>query len=220
MKRFYSWNEYYQDRKANISNLLLHWQYLLKVVIARPKKLLEIGCGSAEHSLFVKKVLPSTKVYLLDLDRKLLQKVIDNHPGIVTDHYIADVTSPSSISKLHLEPMDIAISQGLMEHFPDKEFIKVIENIRKITSNYLFSVPSNLYPTIDYGNEILRSSEQMRELLSVIPKIRYKVSPYIDIGLRTKFVALKTKKMSTISLIKYLLTGSSHLLIEIKYLAK
>ncbi|KKQ75899.1 MAG: hypothetical protein US96_C0002G0012 [Candidatus Woesebacteria bacterium GW2011_GWB1_38_5b] len=218
MPRLSSWYAYYKNRKPNISNILLHWQYLARIIWFKPKSLLEIGCGPAEHSLFVKKLIPSVKLSLLDQDRKLLNFVVTRNRRLINKYYVADISSPAALSKLQLSKYDLVISQGLMEHFSDQMFARVITNIGELTKHYLFSIPSNLYPNQDYGNEILRSCSQVEQLLSRVPNIAYKVIPYFDIGFRTKIIAKKLKKMTLLPFIKYFLFGSLHLLIEIKYL--
>lgn len=209
-----TWNSYYQRRPQDISNILLHWQYLLMIFWFQPKYLLEIGCGPAQHALFIKKVLPGVKVYLLDKDQKLLEKVVLKNKKDISNYWLVDALT---WRYLPCPVFDLVVSQGLIEHFTDQQIVKLIENFRLKAKKLLFSVPSGNYPTLDYGDEILRSAKEYKAILSTVEKIKFRVVPCLDLGLRTKLLKIRTKKSNWRETIRALFFESNHLLIEIAY---
>ena len=70
-----SWHGFYENYKGRPSNIWLHWPYLNRIKKFKPKSILEIGCGPADHAMYIKRKKPSTKIFLLDQDTKLLKKV-------------------------------------------------------------------------------------------------------------------------------------------------
>lgn len=210
----HSWSEYYVGHQHSYSNIVLHYQYLLAVLVCRPKTLLEIGCGSADHSIFLKKLLPKLKINFLDNDELILGKVKETYSDLVSGAYLADILDSAQVQSI--PTFDVIISQGLMEHFNDEDFIRIIENFRGKARKYIFSIPSNNYPTKDFGNEILRSKSEVSSLLNSIPNITYSVSGYFDIGIKTKFVGLSLRK-SLIEKLEYMFFSSNHILVKISY---
>lgn len=202
-----SWYTYYSDKPYNISNLLLHWQYLILILWLRPKSILEIGCGPAQHSLFIKKLLPKTSIFLLDKDKKILQNIPDKDIHKIE----ADVLKIQP-------PADLVISQGLLEHFTDNQIIKLVKNFRGKTKMILSSVPSDNYPVKDFGNEILRNEKAYRDILGRVPDIRFSVIGYIDLGWRTKMLGIKINKLDLFSSLEYIFFRPNHLLIIIEYI--
>jgi len=210
-----SWTNYYRNHKFSFSNILLHYPYLLKILLNKPKHILEIGCGTADHSLFIKKILPRVNVSLLDLDKNLLNKVKKLYKKKITAVYNIDVLDKKEISTL--PKFDLIISQGLLEHFNDNEFIDIINNFSETSKKMIFSIPSNFYQFRDFGNEILRSKEQVESLL-IKCGFKFKVSNYIpDIGIKTKIGLIRFNKMNIYNSLKFLLYNSCHLLVEINY---
>ena len=220
MARKNTWHTFYQDRSFSYSNIALHWQYLAKIISTRPKKILEIGCGPADHSLFIKKIFPRCKIYLLDADEVIVKKIRKKSRGRFKRVYLGDVLNKEELDQLKIPFTDVVFSQGLMEHFNDRNFKKVIENFRYRTKRFIFSVPSNNYPVREFGNEILRSKEELDRILKKIGGIRYKISPYLDIGIRTKIYWLKINRCCLSQKIKYLFFQPNHFLVTIRYLVQ
>lgn len=208
------WSDYYKNIKTNKLNIYLHFQYILLIIFLNPKKIIEIGCGSGDHSIFIKKLFKKKIISFLDNDKDILENAYKKYSSNVQNFYYADILNKEKINKI--EYHDIAMSQGLMEHFSDKDFIKIIENFRGKVNYFIFSIPSNYYPTIDFGNEILRSKREVEFLLHKISNIEFKVINYFDIGFRTKINGLK--KFNNLSSKLLYFFKSNHLLIKIKYL--
>lgn len=212
-----SWADYYVGHQRNLSNIILHYPYLFAILWRRPRTILEIGCGSADHSMFLKKQFPKLEISFLDNDEKILATAKSTYQDCVANTYLVNILDNKEVQSI--PPFDVIMSQGLMEHFEDAEFIRIIDNFRGKAGNFIFSIPSNYYPTHDFGNEILRSKKEVTDLLNTIPEIKYNVSGYFDIGLKTKLVGAKEKK-GIFQKLKYIFFGSNHILVNISYLMR
>lgn len=209
------WSDYYAGQGGSLTNIVLHLPYLLAVLLRRPRSILEIGCGTAAHSLFLKKIASGKRVSLLDSDEHILRAAKAPHPKRIEGVYDVDVRDERAVQEMPF--FDLVMSQGLMEHFDDAEFRHVIENFRGKTTSFVFSVPSNEYPTRDFGDERLRSKSEIADLLAGIDGIGFTVSPYLDIGVRTKLVGARRRKGFREKL-RYVFCCSNHILVSVSYL--
>ena len=209
-----TWAKYYESYQPNKLYILLHFHYLISILILCPKSIIEIGCGSADHSIFIKKTFNRKKISFLDNDKIILNNAQKKYSSLVSNFYEADILNKKMIQGVHHH--DIGMSQGLMEHFNDDDFVKIIKNFRGKVKYFIFSIPSNHYPTIDFGNEILRSKHEIKNLLSNIERIDFSVKNYFDIGIKTKMIG--AKKINNPFLKFLYLFKSNHLLIKIRYL--
>lgn len=210
-----TWSDYYAHQVFSLSNIILHYPYLLRILLFKPSNILEIGCGPAQHSLFIKSISKKIKLSVLDLDRELLKKVKARALDNIEEFYNIDILNTEKVSKL--PKFELVISQGLLEHFNDQDFLKIIDNFSIITNRMIFSIPSNHYHNQDFGNEILRSKASVQRLLTKT-KYRFKVRNYpLDIGLRTKINLLKQNNLGLLESLRLLFFTSCHLLVEITY---
>jgi len=209
-----SWADYYVGHQRNFSNIVLHYPYLLAILRRKPRTILEIGCGSADHSMFLKKQFPKLEISFLDNDEKILATAKSAYMDRVANTYLVNILDNKEVQSIPL--FDVIMSQGLMEHFENAEFIRIIDNFRGKAGSFIFSIPSDFYPTRDFGNEILRSKNEISDLLNTIPKIKYSVSGYFDIGLKTKLVGTKKIK-GVFQKLGYLLFSSNHILVSVSY---
>lgn len=213
-----SWHRYYKKNKGiTFSNIFLHWPYLLKISSLRPETALEIGCGTADHSIFLSHLLPHLRISLLDYDKNILARLKNKLKNNIFKFYLCDLVNKKSV-KINLSNyrFDVIYSQGLMEHFSKINFQKVILNLLPYTDKFIFSLPSESYPSKDFGDELLRNKKELESILEPITNITLKISPYFpDIGYRTKIVKINKNKLNLFQAILFLLFGSCHYLIEI-----
>lgn len=213
-----TWHHYYRNHRTSASNWLLHWQYLLRILYSRPKSVLELGCGPADHSIFLSRVRPGMEISLLDADKRIIDGLKKKLAGRIKDFFVLDVTEARQVqTALADKPQyDLMYSQGLLEHFTDDELNIVLQALLPFTKRMIFSVPSDAYPTRDFGNEILRSKQEWLAVLNKAKGCRFSVRPYFpDIGVRTKAVAFQRQKMNKLAAVRYFLLGSCHWLVEI-----
>ena len=146
--KYNDWSAYYTGYKSNFSYMALHFPYLFAILFQRPKTVLEIGCGSADHSMFLKKYLPKTVVSLLDNDQKILDSAKLACKNKISNSYYVDILNKSEVQ---FRPrFDVIMSQGLMEHFNDSQFIQIVDNFRGKAGAFIFSIPSDQYPILDF----------------------------------------------------------------------
>src|SRR3972149_2624876 len=209
-----NWHNYYKDTqyKMKASNLILHWQYLLKIILSRPKSILEIGCGPANHSIFIKFFLKNSNLYLLDNDRLILEEIKKRYNSRVNRYFNLDVLDSEKIKKI--PKVDLVMSQGLLEHFNDGDFVRILKNFSGAAKKMIFSAPSEHYGSKDFGNERLRSKREIEDLLKKSNLKKYRVCRYFDIGIRTKITQISKGKINLRNIIRTLFQ-SNHLFVEI-----
>lgn len=61
---------------------------------------------------------------------------------------------------------DVAFSQGLLEHFSDREILALLSEQLRVARLVVFSVPNNAYGRPDFGDERLITGEQWEQLLN------------------------------------------------------
>ena len=214
-----TWNDYYaKNTRVNLSNILLHWKYLFSIVRTQPKNVLEIGCGPADHSVTLSQFFPSLNISVLDNDKDIIKKLKEKFTGRFQKFYLCDILSAKEVKKQKWkkDQFDVIYSQGLLEHFDEKDSEILIKNFIPYTPRLIFSIPSHMYPTRDFGNEILRDKKELVALLKPIKGIHYSVISYFpDIGIRTKLYTIKMKNMTIGQAIWFLLFGSCHYLVEV-----
>lgn len=214
-----SWFKYYRSHKEIVlSNILLHWPYLLRIIQLKPKKMLEIGCGPADHSIFLTYIKPKTNISVLDNDNQIINGLKKKFSNRIRRFYICNITNKKDVLKQKFLKNEFYLiySQGLMEHFNKKDFQTIINNFLPYTKKILISIPSENYPNRDFGNELLRNKKQLTEIISPIKNIKFKINKYFpDIGFRTKIMKIKKEKLSIIESINLMLFDSLHYLIEI-----
>lgn len=216
MKR--TWFAYYKNHKnIYLSNILLHWPYLYRILQLRPKSVLEIGCGPADHSVFLSYLLQNTRISLLDYDKDIIVRLKNKLKNKIYKFYLCDLVDKKGVKRSLINSrFDIIYSQGLMEHFSKNNFQKVILNLLPYANKLIFSVPSEAYPNRDFGNELLRNKGELELILRQIKNISYKISPYFpDIGYRTKKLKIRKSKLNLFRAVHFYLFGSCHYLIEI-----
>ena len=213
-----SWHNFYKNNRGiTPSNIFLHWPYLLKILSLRPKTVLEIGCGTADHSIFLSHLLPHLQISLLDYDKVILARLKNKLNNKRYRFHLCNFIDEKSVKRnLSYHQFDVIYSQGVMEHFNINDFQKIVTNFLPYSDRLIFSVPSESYPNKDFGNELLRNKAELESIIKQIPNIASKVSSYFpDIGYRTKYITIKKLKLNLFQAIIFLLFGSCHYLIKI-----
>lgn len=159
------WNEFYTT-KFNFRTFLKIISghiYLFYIILKfRAKKILEVGCGTSSMSIFlsffVKDVValdknPQLIKQGMNFSRKFKRKNIKFICGDAFDLPFKD------------NLFDIVFSQGLLEHFSDKDIHKLIDEQIRVAKYVIFSVPNEYYPKKDFGNERLISKEKWESII-------------------------------------------------------
>lgn len=189
------WGNYYSSKYSigmYISNIILHLPYLIKIIIIKPKKILEIGCGTATHTIFLSYFLPSTYFVILDKNNNILKNAEKNIKKLKRKNITIKKSNVFSLP-FKKDSFDLIISQGLLEHFDNKKMIDLIKESLRISKEILFSVPSQSYPNKDFGDERLLSPVAYRSILNEFNNLcKVKVAYYsLELGIRTKLLSFK-----------------------------
>jgi SAM-dependent methyltransferase len=166
-----TWSEYGKWSLSLIRNVLAHLEYLLYISLGFRSSALEIGCGTGLHSCFVSHF--GVDVTSIDVDCKVVKMA-----SILSHHYKAKNVNLVVADARNLPFKDalfnVCFSQGLLEHFDNRNIIEIISEASRVAERILFSVPSINYPRQDFGNERLLNAFQWKDLLSKFDvKVRY-----------------------------------------------
>ena len=190
-----------------LADNILHLHYLLEIIKLRPKKVLEVGCGTASHSIFLSFFLPKTEFYCLDNNKKVLEiarKNAQKYRRKNIKFILGDAFKLSSI--FQKKEFKVAISQGLLEHFSNEEIQKLIDEQLQVAHVVIINVPSEYYPHEGILGERRISKEEWRDILKKYSK-KYKIEikNLIDIGIRTRMLALKRSLRFSLKPMHYLI---------------
>lgn len=161
-----SWHSYYHELSISeyLSNLYGQRDFLVKVVDETPAggTVLEVGTGTGSMSIWLSQL--GLRVTALDQDTQVLALAKTHNRK-----FGGQVSEWKEGDAFHLPfpdaSFDTVFHQGLLEHFNNDEIKLLLEEQLRVASKVIFSVPNNLYPTKDYGNERLMSARSWRSLL-------------------------------------------------------
>lgn len=163
------WVEFFRKTNRNIYKQVKRSNYLLELIIDNTPnggKILEAGCGTALLSIILADY--GFDATAMDLSTEVLdfaqQRVVLKHGRIQYvqgDLYkLRDMFEKSSF--------DIVFNQGVMEHFSEENIVKILEEIRHISSKFIFSVPNyrkRRKKDLLYGDENLMSNMKWVKLI-------------------------------------------------------
>ncbi|MCK4518549.1 MAG: methyltransferase domain-containing protein [Candidatus Omnitrophica bacterium] len=205
-RKFYS-NFSYLDVLRDNS---VHAYYLFRILMNRPKKALEVGCGTGSQSIFLSHFV--SEVCGVDKDEELigLAKKLRGKRNKKTKFVHGDAFN----LPLKDKSFDLCFSQGFFEHFSDAEIISLCNEQLRVADKIIFSVPSDNYFCKDFGNERLLSPQRWENILEKMDEVKINVKYYpFDLGLRSKIRIFK----KTHSLLQ-MFTKPLHVIGEVKKL--
>lgn len=160
-----NWRNYYKNPltiNTLLGNLYGQRDFLSAIHELSPKRVLEVGTGSGGMAIFLSWL--GMQVTSVDVDREILEQaeVANRELGGHVKFEVADGFSlPYSANQF-----DLAVHQGLLEHFSDEEIRRLLDQQLACCRQVLFSVPNNRYMRKDFGNERLMSQAQWEQILS------------------------------------------------------
>jgi len=116
------------------SHYALHWAMALK-----PKSILEVGAGTGRMSILLKRLLPETKVVVLDIDPEVcagIRKSVEVS-GTTIEVLEADLLSlpfPDG-------SFDLCHSEGVMEHFSAEKMLTGVREQLRVARAVIVTVP-------------------------------------------------------------------------------
>jgi len=161
------WNRFYEsiDIEEEVKKQEhIHKELIDSIRSESPGSILEVGSGAASIAF---SILKGKKIRFVTVDNNIdiLKKIRSNAKklGLHIDVVCADAF------KLPFKQgaFDTTFSQGLLEHFNDKNISELIkEKLRVASNSVLFSVPNNYYKHKDFGDEKLLSKARWEKVLS------------------------------------------------------
>lgn len=190
-----------------LADLNAHREMFSEILKNNPQSILEIGTGSGSMSIFLDQIgIP--RVTAIDNSSKTLKnaKHLSNKFLRNVDFILYDAFKLTDIFKKN--QFDIVFSQGFFEHFDDNEIKCLLNEQLEIGKIIIFSVPSNFYPTKDFGNERLLSKRVWAKILKEY-NVEF-IKPY-GLGNKLKPIIISILKHPYPPILK-----PYHLLIKIK----
>lgn len=160
------WNGFF-DKEYKLENYLgviwAHSELFDEITKENPKTILEVGTGRGIMSIFLSWM--GYKVTAVDNNVKLLEKgrVLCRHLHGNVDYVFCDLFKLESC--FDNRKFDLIFSQGLLEHFDDRQINELIRQQLKIANKIVISVPSVFYPLRDFGNERLLPAREWGKIL-------------------------------------------------------
>jgi SAM-dependent methyltransferase len=174
---------------AYLRDILAHAEYLLEVIMSRPKIAVEFGCGTGFHGCFISKFI--RHLVCLDLNTAILVAAKANVKNFGIKRKIDFIVADAFHLPFRSLSFDVSFSQGLLEHFAKNDVKKLMRQVATCTRQLIVvSIPSHNYPKCDLGNEKLLSLKEWAIVLSDFrPKLRYYV---LDLqSFKNSFLSLK-----------------------------
>jgi SAM-dependent methyltransferase len=162
-----NWRDYYNDERLTsrwgyIASILYHALFLFSIIRRHPKCTLEVGCGRGFHSIFLsyfvhsvigidtnKEVIALARQCNIRFHGKARFQLIDGHRIPFRDN-----------------SFDIVFSQGLLEHFSDKDMTNFVDEWLRLAPVCVVSVPSVEYGAREFGNERLLTTGEYQRIFT------------------------------------------------------
>jgi len=160
-----SWNEYYTDwHKADYDRHIKAWKGLChRVARYTPKngKILEVGTGTGMMSIYLSKM--GFRVIGIDNNEMQIRRAINLAKELKSKAKFRY----SNLFNLNNKKgkMDIAFSQGLLEHFSDKDIKRIIKKQFEVAKIVAFSVPLDKFGHKSRGDERLLPEKYWKNLV-------------------------------------------------------
>jgi len=197
-KQVQTWEQFY-GKPLSVFEFIVHTlpylYYFLRILKQKPKRILEVGGGTAAHSIFLS-YFPIRSLVVLDSDTALMRDVRHNIQKFGKSKKLYPCKADAFKVPFKDDSFDMCISQGFLEHFSDDEIIELVKEQLRVARKVIFSVPSDKYPGKDFGNERLIHPEQWLGLLkdrlnNVLVESKY--APF-DLAIRIRIGLCKAQK--------------------------
>jgi SAM-dependent methyltransferase len=170
-----NWDNFHVERislPTFLKRNLIHLD-LLRAARARAgaRGVLEVGIGSGAQSALLARL--GGLVVSVDNDWRIMQAARENVARFGPT--LRRVGADAFRLPFRDGAFGVAISQGLMEHFPDDEIAALLREQLRVCRSVVFSVPSDRYPRQDVGNERLMPPPQWQRIVdSAVEPGRYR----------------------------------------------
>ena len=183
------WGKFYSksyDLDYLIRNISCHRELFNLIYDEKPKRILEVGSGSASMSIFLSYL--GYEVVSLDSDSKVLSKAKNLAKKL--NGRVNFVSGDAFKLPFPNNHFDICFHQGLLEHFSNEEIYKTLDEQLRVGKMVILSVPNNKYGHKDFGDERLLPNSFWDSLLNKRYKLitRLSYNPNEKKILRNRFI--------------------------------
>jgi SAM-dependent methyltransferase len=155
----------------------IHRPFLDKIVAARPRRVLEAGCGSGIMSVHFSRLgIPTVAV---DRDETVLAQARTNGEALGgrVEYRRGDI--------FHLEfpddAFDVVFSQGVLEHFSDDDIRRAVAEELRVARTVWVSVPGYHYNHRDFGDERLLTRVAWERIVSPLGHVEAEEYYYVRV---------------------------------------
>lgn len=156
----YSPEQYYTSNKI-----------LIDTIIKLGDKILEIGCGTALTSIYLKLMYPFKDIDVGDINDRVV------HMARTRIFYFKLPIGIAKMDTFNLSyadnTLDVIFSEGLYEHYDEEDNHKMLKEHLRVAKHVVIQVPlkESLVPGTGYGDEIPRSEKEFIDIFSKVGKI-------------------------------------------------
>lgn len=168
------WSEIYEKQMkrfasidAFIEHKILYKKRLIDEIIGNAPQqgfIAEIGCGLGILCSFLSK--QNFNVVGIDSDREMIRlaKKLNRTIGGNATFVMSEM---NNLSQVNLKKIDVIFSNGVMEHYNDKEIVNSLYYQASVAKNVIFSVPSDRYSEKNalFGNERFMGVKKWKALI-------------------------------------------------------
>ncbi len=160
------WSEFYARECTLlkcVDNINKHTVLFEEILKSKPKRILEVGVGTASMSIFMSHL--GLEVTSIDSNEEILNQanIFARKLNEKVCFILCDAFELSK--KFKPKEFDIIFSQGFFEHFQDEQIVRLLEEQLKVGKAVIFSVPSKYRFKRDFGDERLLSIHRWKGIL-------------------------------------------------------
>jgi len=160
-----TWNDYYSNAGSDllqfIDELYVHSIYIDEILHLRPRRALEVGCGTGRTSVFLS--YRGIDVTAIDRDEALLLKARQIARDL--NGSIRLLRADAFRLPFRDSSFDVCYHQGFLEHFSDEDIRRLLSEQLRVASSVVFSVPNNHYPQREFGDERLLRRKEWEQVI-------------------------------------------------------
>ena len=188
------WSDIYSkpaDTEHYLDNVNIHSEFTNGILKQKPKTVLEVGCGSATLSVFLSR--HGCSVISIDNDNTVLNLAKTSASRLKGKIAFREANAFNLPFKD--KEFDVAFSQGLLEHFSDKEITLLLKEQLRVSKTVFFSVPNIFYNYRDFGNERLMTKKRWEKIIAAFD-IKVSKNYYKIVAKRNFLIPLKVMYMA------------------------
>jgi len=169
-----NWDKYYKEwTVADYKQHIRAWSGFCNIVAKYTPKdelILEVGFGTGQMSIYLAKqgysVFAIDKNPILRYRANKLSVDLDSHCNFIQEDIFKLKDDPSLYRRYWKNQFHTVFSQGLLEHFQDKQIKKLLELQLDLGKVVAFSVPLDQFGHQSRGDERLLPKEYWRKLIA------------------------------------------------------